>query len=266
MRTKRRKKTQEAADLAAAAPRPGRPPADLAGEVDARILQAATSVFLERGYEGASVERIAEVARAGKATIYGRYRSKEAIFISVVEYAVRRVLNPDAFVSGNGSIENGLATLGSTLNRRILADDVIALIRLMIAEAPRFPDLARTVDQRAHTIVTAEVSMLLQKIAASERFAVLLDVDESELVTLTENFIALVILPLEQRALMGEDIATVRADVDRHVARAVDFFISALKAGRAGHGARQDMMAARANNLKNKRTVGVGSNPGGSAR
>src|SRR5690242_21676591 len=48
--------------------RSGRPPRDLAGEVEERILDAAAKVFLERGFEGASVDEIADVARAGKPT------------------------------------------------------------------------------------------------------------------------------------------------------------------------------------------------------
>ena len=49
-----------------AAVRFGRPPKDLAGAVGERILEAARKVFLDRGFEGASIEEIAEAARSGK--------------------------------------------------------------------------------------------------------------------------------------------------------------------------------------------------------
>src|ERR1700674_1345265 len=62
----------------------GRPPKELAGEVDTRILDAARKVFLERGFEGASIDEIAEVARSGKPTIYARFRDKRALFTEVV--------------------------------------------------------------------------------------------------------------------------------------------------------------------------------------
>jgi AcrR family transcriptional regulator len=62
----------------------GRPPKELAGEVDARILDAARKIFLERGFEGASIDEIAEVARSGKPTIYARFRDKRALFTEVV--------------------------------------------------------------------------------------------------------------------------------------------------------------------------------------
>ena len=59
-------------------------PRDLAGEVEERILDAAAKVFLKRGFEGASVDEIADVARAGKPTIYARFPGKEALFAAVM--------------------------------------------------------------------------------------------------------------------------------------------------------------------------------------
>ena len=64
--------------------RSGRPPRELAGEVEERILDAAAKVFLKRGFEGASVDEIADVARAGKPTIYARFPGKEALFAAVM--------------------------------------------------------------------------------------------------------------------------------------------------------------------------------------
>jgi AcrR family transcriptional regulator len=73
-----------AAKARRAAVRVGRPPKELAGEVDARILDAARKLFLERGFEGASIDEIAEAARSGKPTIYARFRDKRALFTEVV--------------------------------------------------------------------------------------------------------------------------------------------------------------------------------------
>src|SRR6201997_2264265 len=67
-----------------AAVRFGRPPKELAGAVEERILHAARKIFLERGFEGASIDEIAEAARSGKPTIYARFRDKRALFTGVV--------------------------------------------------------------------------------------------------------------------------------------------------------------------------------------
>ena len=65
-------------------PRLGRPPKDLAGDVKARILDAAQRVFLKRGYQAASLDEIAEMAPASKPTIYAHFEGKEALFEAVV--------------------------------------------------------------------------------------------------------------------------------------------------------------------------------------
>src|SRR5262245_18590603 len=82
----------------------GRPPLELAGEVEARILDAAHRVFRERGLGGASIDEIAGQARAGKPTIYARYPSKEALFTAVL------VRNTDAKIA----LHQGDASAGAT--------------------------------------------------------------------------------------------------------------------------------------------------------
>ena len=47
-------------------------------------------VFLEHGFQGASVDEIAEAASAGKPTIYARFPNKQALFTAVVERLVRQ--------------------------------------------------------------------------------------------------------------------------------------------------------------------------------
>jgi hypothetical protein len=51
--------TARSKGLRRAAVRLGRPPKELEGEVDARILDAARKIFLGRGFEGASMDEIA---------------------------------------------------------------------------------------------------------------------------------------------------------------------------------------------------------------
>ena len=77
--------------------RSGRPRRELVGEVDERILDAARRAFLERGLSGASIDEIANLARAGKPTIYARFPGKEALFTAVVMRARRSgVIHPAA--------------------------------------------------------------------------------------------------------------------------------------------------------------------------
>jgi len=130
--------------------RTGRPRREFAGEVDARILDAARRVFLERGLAGASIDEIAEVASAGKPTIYARFPSKESIFTAVVTRNVAaNVARFESHVPIGATIEERLASIGVAVLHWALVSDTVGLIRLAIAEAPRFPNLASSVHRMA---------------------------------------------------------------------------------------------------------------------
>jgi AcrR family transcriptional regulator len=122
--------------------RMGRPPRNLAGQVDARILDAVRRVFLERGLAGASIDEIAELACAGKPTIYARFPGKEALFTSVVMRNVAtNIARFENYMPTGASIEELLASLGATILHWLLVGNTVGLMRLSIAESRRFPEL-----------------------------------------------------------------------------------------------------------------------------
>ncbi|MGY4423199.1 AcrR family transcriptional regulator [Bradyrhizobium sp. JR6.1] len=149
--------------------RAGRPPKELAGEVDARILDAAREVFLERGFEGASIDEIAEAARSGKRTIYARFRDKRALFTEVVTRDIlSRIAEFKADAPLGATVEERLTSVASTLLHWGLDADRIGLMRLAIAEARRFPDLAATVNRRARALATELGVHLLRDLTRSD--------------------------------------------------------------------------------------------------
>src|ERR1700756_5955818 len=105
--------------------RTGRPPRELAGEVESRILDAARRVFLERGLAGASIDEIAELACAGKPTIYARFPGKEALFTAVVMRQVAtNIARFENYVPTGASIEERLASLGTALPHWLLVGHI----------------------------------------------------------------------------------------------------------------------------------------------
>ena len=124
----------------------GRPPKELAGEVNTRILDAARRVFLERGLAGASIDKIAAQAGAGKPTIYARFPGKEALFAAVVMREVEgKVAHVESRLRAEGSLEARLRDMAEQILDRALTVETISLMRLSISEARRFPDLASSV-------------------------------------------------------------------------------------------------------------------------
>src|SRR5262249_8784438 len=106
----------------------GRPPLERAGEVEERILDAAQEVFLRRGFESASLDEIAQTARAGKPTIYARYANKESLFEAVMARQVARNTQFENLVPQGRSFQAKLVNLGIALIERTLDGETIGLM------------------------------------------------------------------------------------------------------------------------------------------
>jgi AcrR family transcriptional regulator len=212
--------------------RSGRPRREFAGEVEERILDAAGKVFLERGFEGASIDEIAEVARAGKPTIYARFPGKEALFTAVVARKVRRNTNLESIVPSGATIGERLTVVGTTILHRVLVSETIGLIQTTIAESRRFPELASGVSRMARERgAEAIVAQLLCEVGESDEMRSLPALAPDQLPDTARRFVDLVLLPMLLRALFGENLAMLQAEVDAHVARAVPFFLAGCRHG-----------------------------------
>jgi AcrR family transcriptional regulator len=207
----------------------GRPRRELAGEVEQRILDAAGKVFLERGFEGASVEEIAEVARAGKPTIYARFPSKEALFAAVVARKVR----------ANTSIQS-VAAMGSTIEQRLEAIASIILGRILFAREhrvdassgrggaplPRSGDQRQTAGSRSRDRVGGAPFGRSRPVRPNGRLAGL---RAGSLSDTARRFMDVIVFPMAMRALFGEDLSRLRAEIGPHVRHAVAFFLAACR-------------------------------------
>jgi AcrR family transcriptional regulator len=210
----------------------GRPPKELAGEVDARILDAARKVFLERGFEGASIDEIAEVARSGKPTIYARFRDKRALFTAVMTRDIlSRLTRFDREVLTGATIEERLANAASTLLHWTLDSGGIGLMRLGVAEARRFPDLASTVSRSARDLSTELGVRLLSEVKQADELSSLPAFSPERIATTARFFLDLVAVPMLLRALFEVDPRAMDAEIETHVARSVAFFLAACRNG-----------------------------------
>ena len=218
---------EEKREAGRGAVRYGRPPREHAGRVEERILDAAGRVFLEHGFQGASVDEIAEAASAGKPTIYARFPSKEALFTAVVERLVRQNTSHYALSCAGDSIEERLDALAAIILTRVLAPETIGLIRVAVAEARRFPDLATSVSCMGRQRQIEAVASVFGELAATDAIGASPAFAPDQLMETARRFLDLAVLPMLMRALFGEDLAALRAEIEAHAARSVAFFLAA---------------------------------------
>ena len=122
----------------------GRPTRQEAERRHAVLLEAAMRLFLERGLDAVSIDEIAKQSAVAKRFIYGRYRDKSELFVAAIEHAVADRLDAlHAFKLPHGRAAHGLLAFGRMLLDIVLQPEAVALHRLFISSAPRFPDLAK---------------------------------------------------------------------------------------------------------------------------
>lgn len=132
---------------------PGRRRSESAREA---IVRAATELFLAQGYDATGTDQIAATAAVSKQTVYNQFGDKRSLFTQIV---LGVTASAETFADEVGSLLGGIDTpddLEPTLRALagryaavVVNPRVIALRRLVIAEAVRFPELAAEYYARA---------------------------------------------------------------------------------------------------------------------
>lgn len=108
-----------------------------------QLIDGAYKVFIEHGFEGASVDEIARAAGASKATLYSYFPDKRQLFEAVVQSRCSRQRTVICGDVPGGTIEEKLRRMAHTFASFLYSPDAQEMFRVCIAEAGRFPDIGR---------------------------------------------------------------------------------------------------------------------------
>ncbi|MHB0767923.1 TetR/AcrR family transcriptional regulator [Bradyrhizobium sp. 5.13L] len=130
--------------------RGGRPTKTAAIERDQRLIEVATRLFLDRGFEATSLDAVAEAARVSKPTVYSRYGDKRGLFAAVLRREIARWLAPLSAAAetqlssaSDISVEQRLVEIGREMLSFTCGPDAVAFSRMMTSQAINFPDVAK---------------------------------------------------------------------------------------------------------------------------
>ena len=182
--------------------RAGRPLAANAGEVDLRLLDAATQLFLSRGFEATSCDQIATLAGAGKGSLYARYANKEELFTAVVRRSVEAGLRTSNDSLRQLPLMERLRIVGLDLLRHSLQPDAVAMMRMVIATATRFPELAQLANRIGWEGGVERIAEVISVRAQPDSFP--------RAKPAAAWFISLTFAPQQMRALFGESSHTLQ--------------------------------------------------------
>lgn len=111
------------------------------------ILAAASAVFRRRGYLGANLDEVAQLAEVSKRTVYKHFTDKDTLFTEVMlalmrprQQQVRMALDDPA----SGDVAADLRAVARALIKGVVSPEAVQLRRIVIAESERFPEIAAT--------------------------------------------------------------------------------------------------------------------------
>jgi TetR/AcrR family transcriptional regulator, mexJK operon transcriptional repressor len=206
----------------------GRPTREEARRLDARLLDVATRLFMERGFEGTSIDAVAEAAGASKPTLYARYRDKRDLFAAVLRGRIRRWLAPiaaaaeaQASATCTENIETTLHELSRQMLTHALTAESAAVQRILAAQAVQFPELATLANEEGWLRAASWVAVLLRRFQARGE----IDVGDPELTA--SLFLNLVLGESRRMNLYGLEMDPNAAEREREAA--VTLFLKGVK-------------------------------------
>ena len=129
------------------------------------ILQGAMQEFLEHGYVGARIDKIVAAAGVSKATVYRHFADKEALFTALIQRMASKanLFQQDDFLGLQAEPTVFLKQLAtSMLDTMVQNSSELTLLRIIIGESGRFPELAQVFVQ---TIEKPNLEFLTQYFA-----------------------------------------------------------------------------------------------------
>ena len=130
--------------------------------VDRRIAQAALDLFADAGWAGFAMEAVARRAGVGKASLYLRWNSKEALLTDAVTWRLARVADVDT-----GTLRGDLVEMATQM-LDIYAGEVSRVALRLGLEAAAIPGVAEHYAQMRHAQVLAARAIVRRGIDRGE--------------------------------------------------------------------------------------------------
>ncbi len=194
----------------------------------ASILDKADEVFLEEGFQAASMSAIAARVGGSKGTLYNYFASKEDLFLACVTRQCEDLRTQmSSLAAEKGSVRETLTRVGQRYVEVVSSDNVVRRFRMIVAEAERAPELARaffeTGPAQGRTLLAEYIERATQ---AGELAA-------DDPVRAADHFLGLCYNRLSKARLCGVEPAPSQKMIEQEVAAAVRVFMAAYGPGAA---------------------------------
>jgi TetR/AcrR family transcriptional repressor of mexJK operon len=200
----------------------------------AAIEKAAACVFLRDGFAGASMDAIAREAGVSKATLYSHFQGKDDLFGAIVRNNCQQMLvDIESSVAAGLGPRELLLAVGLKFLKKMMSDEVMAVYRILVSEAPRFPALGRAVQNAGPGPSCNGLADYFRDQTAKG----VLVVADPEIAA--DQFFGAILGGIHFRRLICVDKAATPSEIKLRVATAVEAFLAAHAPVEARGGARR---------------------------
>jgi AcrR family transcriptional regulator len=117
--------------------------AERAAERRQAIIEAALDEFIARGFTATRLDDVAKRAGVAKGTIYLHFKDKESMFEELIRTAIVPVVGRlHAPPPIGGSVRDAVEGFARTFIQEVVSTRRADIVRLIVAEGPRFPAIA----------------------------------------------------------------------------------------------------------------------------
>ncbi|MEI4472562.1 TetR/AcrR family transcriptional regulator [Frigidibacter sp. MR17.24] len=228
-----------AVQAAAAPPRRHAAGADPAKR--AQILAGALQLFLDRGFEAASMGDIARAAGVSKGTLYVYFQNKEDLFESLIEAKRDRMFQGlEQALAEHETVEARLLAFGKRLAVILCSDEVLRAQRIVLGALERMPELGeRFYAKGAERSKGALAAWMAAEVAAG-RLAI------PDVTLAASQFAELCTAGIWRRRLFGRETGpSSEAEMEAVVASAVRMFLAAYGTGQGDNAGAETGPAGR---------------------
>jgi len=186
------------------------------------IVQVASQSFLEHGYAATTMSSIAASLGGSKGTLWSYFRSKEELFVAVMEQLTEDFrAQLSLILDPRRDLETALRGFCREFLLKVTSAEGIALYRLVVSETIRFPEIGRIFNERGPQLTQQQLAEFLASAVARG----LLECDDVLLAA--RQLTGLCLSGLRQNLLIGLIDAMTAAEIEQEVDRVMDFFLRA---------------------------------------
>ena len=184
------------------------------------ILEAAAKRFLADGYERTTLEMVAKAASVSTATVYKHFSTKRDLFGGIMAKVWETEVNAADLSIPNADPVTTLTAIGQEYARLLREPQIEALTRVIIAEAPRFPELGEELYRRGKKPYLEQLHVYLKREIEQAHY----QIDDIPLAA--RQFLGMINDVIFWPRFLIMDLAITDVEVEHVVAEAVKTFIA----------------------------------------